>query len=109
MTDEDITIAVVGGSTFDRSFHGDRPFAEGLAEVEGQFRVDTAAGKSPTIHRMRYKNAGFYFIPFHGVADFTSKEYHEGRNFVTICTSSAHLAPLALQSKRYFLLMVPPV
>ena len=25
------------------------------------------------------------------------------------CTSSAHLAPLALQSKRYFLLMVPPV
>ena len=25
------------------------------------------------------------------------------------CTSSAHLAPLALQSKRYFLLMVSPV
>jgi len=25
------------------------------------------------------------------------------------CTSSAHLAPLALQSKRYFLLMVTPV
>ena len=25
------------------------------------------------------------------------------------CTSSAHLAPLALPSKRYFLLMVPPV
>ena len=25
------------------------------------------------------------------------------------CTSSAHLAPLAVQSKRYFLLMVTPV
>lgn len=84
MTDKDITIAVIGGSTFDRSIlGGGRPFAEGLAEVEGQFRVDTAAGKSPTIHRMRYKNARFYFIPFHGVADFTSKEFHEGKNFVT--------------------------
>jgi 5'-methylthioadenosine phosphorylase len=83
MTEKDITIAVIGGSTFDRSFRGDRPFAEGLAENEGNFRVDTAAGKSPTIHRMRYKGVGFYFIPFHGVADFSSKEYNDGRNFVT--------------------------
>jgi len=29
--------------------------------------------------------------------------------FVRGCTSSAHLAPLALQSKRHFLLMVTPV
>jgi 5'-methylthioadenosine phosphorylase len=83
MTNKDITIAVVGGSTFDRSFRGDRPFAEGQAENEEIFRVDTAAGKSPTIHRMRYKGIGFYFLPFHGVADFTNKEYYEGKNYVT--------------------------
>ena len=91
MTDKDITTAVIGGSTFDRSFRGDRPFAEGLVKNEGCFRTHTAAGKSPTIHRMRYKGTGFYFVPFHGVADFTSREYHQGRNFVTTLAALHHL------------------
>ena len=62
MADNDIRIAVIGGSTFDRSFCGDRPFAEGLAKVEGRFRADTGAGQSPTIHRMRYGEVPFFFV-----------------------------------------------
>ena len=84
MADNDIRIAVIGGSTFDRSFCGDRPFAEGLAKVEGRFRAGTGAGQSPTIHRMRYGEVPFFFVPFHGVSDFSARENFAGLNFVTL-------------------------
>ncbi|MCH6255025.1 hypothetical protein MLD52_00590 [Puniceicoccaceae bacterium K14] len=65
MPQNDTYIAVVGGTTFGTPSE----FGEGLVEKEGTFRVDTRAGKSPTIHRMRYKDVPFYYIPIYGMID----------------------------------------
>ena len=60
--EEKVTIAVVGGTTFGHP----ASFGKGLVEEEGSFTVDTTAGKSPPIYRMRYKGVPFYYIRMHG-------------------------------------------
>jgi len=59
---EKVTIAVVGGTTF-----GDpASFAKGLVEEEGSLAVETRAGKSPPIYRLRYQTVPFYYVRLHG-------------------------------------------
>ncbi len=55
-------IAVVGGTSF-----GDpASFGKDLATEEGVFTVETEAGTSPTIYKMRYKGVPFYYIRMYG-------------------------------------------
>ena len=60
--DDDIFIAVVGGT----SFGAPEAFGKGLVQEEGSFTIDTKAGKSPTIYKMRYKEVPFYYIRMYG-------------------------------------------
>ena len=60
--EEKVTIAVVGGTTFGHA----ASFGKGLVEEEGSFTVQTTAGKSPPIYRMRYRNVPFYYVRMHG-------------------------------------------
>lgn len=60
--DEEIFIAVVGGT----SFGPPDAFGEGMAETEREFRVQTADGMSPTIYQMRYEGVPFYYIRLYG-------------------------------------------
>lgn len=61
-TSEKPFIAVVGGTTF-----GYPPdFGKGLVTEEGSFTVETTAGPSPPIYRMRYKGVAFYYVRMHG-------------------------------------------
>jgi len=60
--DEKVFIAVVGGT----SFGNPETFGEGLVRKEGFFTVDTKAGKSPPIYKMRYKDVPFYYIRMYG-------------------------------------------
>ena len=62
--DEDIFIAVVGGT----SFGNPSQFGVGLAEREREFTIETVAGQSPVIHQMRYKGVPFYYIEMYGNA-----------------------------------------
>ncbi len=60
--DEQIFIAVVGGTSF-----GDQTlFGKGLVEEEDVFTVETKKGTSPPIHKMRFKGIPFYFIRMYG-------------------------------------------
>lgn len=60
--DEKIFIAVVGGTSF-----GDQArFGKGLVQEEGSFTVETKAGNSPVIYKMRYKGVPFYFVRMYG-------------------------------------------
>lgn len=67
---ENISIAVVGGTTFGPPL----AFAETLSENEESFSFDTKAGPSPTIYRKRYKGVPFYYIPFYGLIDMPEGE-----------------------------------
>lgn len=60
---EKVFIAVVGGTTFGAP----EAFGKGLVQEEGVFTVETKAGKSPPIYRMRYKGVPFYYIRMYGV------------------------------------------
>jgi len=60
--DENIFIAVVGGT----SFGVPEAFGKGLVQEEGSFTINTKAGKSPTIYKMRYKDVPFYYIRMYG-------------------------------------------
>lgn len=75
---EKINIAVVGGTSLERG----GPFAEGIATNEGQFTVDTGAGTSPPIYRMRYKGVPFYYIRSHGYSMADKSDRVTGINFV---------------------------
>ena len=75
-------LAVIGGSTLDRR-HDGRYFADGIAEIEDQFTLETDAGTSPTIYRMRYRDVPFYYVRFHGFPDIEARE-SKGSNFVTM-------------------------
>jgi 5'-methylthioadenosine phosphorylase len=60
---EKTTVAVVGGTTF-----GDpASFGKGLVSDEGSFTVETNAGTSPPIHRLRFKGTPLYYVRLHGV------------------------------------------
>jgi len=76
--EEKTTIALVGGTSF-----GYPPdFGKGLVEEEGSFTVQTEAGESPPIYRMRYQGVPFYYIRMHG--DEGRKENQKtGWEFVT--------------------------
>ncbi len=80
--EETVTIAVIGGTSF-----GYPPdFGKGLVEEEGSFTVETKAGESPPIYRMRYKGVPFYYIRMHG--EEGRKENQEtGWHFVTTWTA----------------------
>ena len=41
-------------------------FGKGLVEEEGEFTVETKAGTSPPIYKMRYKGVPFYYIRMYG-------------------------------------------
>ena len=75
---EKVTIAVVGGTSLERG----GPFGEGIATNEGQFTVDTDAGASPPIFRLRYKGVPFYYIRFHGYSQTDQSDRLTGANFV---------------------------
>jgi len=55
-------IAIVGGTTFGNP----ETFGKGLVAEEGEFTVETKAGISPPIYRMRYKGVPFYYIRMYG-------------------------------------------
>ena len=59
---EKVFIAVVGGT----SFGAPEAFGKGLVQEEGMFHVETMAGKSPPIYKMRYKGVPFYYIRMYG-------------------------------------------
>lgn len=76
--EEKTTIAVVGGTSF-----GYPPdFGKGLVEEEGSFTVQTEAGESPPIYRMRYKGTPFYYIRMHG-KEGRKENQKTGWEFVT--------------------------
>ncbi len=59
---DEVIVAVVGGTSF-----GDpASFGKGLVEEEGDFTVQTVAGESPPIYRMRFKGVPFYYVRMHG-------------------------------------------
>lgn len=60
--EEPVFIAVVGGT----SFGAPERFGQGLAELEREFTVETAAGTSPVIYQMRYEGVPFYYIRMYG-------------------------------------------
>ncbi|MEM7792273.1 MAG: hypothetical protein AAF546_12790 [Verrucomicrobiota bacterium] len=60
--EEEVFIAVVGGTTFGNP----ATFAEGLADTEKTFTIETEAGESPPIHLMRFKGVPFYYIRMYG-------------------------------------------
>ncbi|MGI9541896.1 MAG: hypothetical protein ACR2MX_01480 [Cyclobacteriaceae bacterium] len=60
---EKVFIAVVGGT----SFGAPEAFGKGLVQEEGVFNVETKAGKSPPIYKMRYRGVPFYYIRMYGV------------------------------------------
>lgn len=59
---EKITIAVVGGTTF--GFPAS--FGAGLVQEEGSLTVETKAGSSPPIYKLRYQGVPFYYVRMHG-------------------------------------------
>jgi len=74
---QDTFIAVVGGTTF-----GDpEAFGKGLVEEEGEFTVETKAGTSPPIYKMRYKGVPFYYIRMYGAESRVAGE-REGLHHV---------------------------
>lgn len=74
---QDTFIAVVGGTTF-----GDpAAFGKGLVEEEGEFTVETKAGTSPPIYKMRYKGVPFYYIRMYGAESRVAGE-REGLHHV---------------------------
>ena len=76
--EEKTTIAVVGGTSF-----GYPPdFGKGLVEEEGSFTVQTKAGESPHIYRLRYQGVPFYYIRMHG-NEARKEGQKEGWHFVT--------------------------
>ncbi|MDH3709619.1 MAG: hypothetical protein OER04_07005 [Cyclobacteriaceae bacterium] len=61
--DETVFIAVVGGTSFGEP----ADFGKGMVEEEGMLTVETKAGTSPPIYKMRYKGVPFYYIRMYGV------------------------------------------
>ena len=76
-------LAVIGGSTIDRRREG-RYFIDGVAEIEDQFTVETAAGTSPPILKVKYEGIGFYYVKYHGYPGVEAQRFTSGRNFVTM-------------------------
>ncbi len=62
---EVVKLAVIGGSTIDRR-HVGVFFADGVATTEKSFTMETDAGTSPTIYKMRYQGVPFYYVRYHG-------------------------------------------
>ncbi len=62
VAEEEIFIAVVGGT----SFGAPERFGDGLAVTEREFTIDTVAGTSPVIYQMRYEGVPFYYIRLYG-------------------------------------------
>ncbi len=60
--DDQVIVAVVGGTSFGEP----ASFGKGLVEEEGDLTVQTAAGESPPIYRMRFKGVPFYYVRMHG-------------------------------------------
>ena len=76
-------LAVIGGSTIDRRREG-RYFIDGLAEIEDQFTVETAAGTSPPILKVKYRGIWFYYVRYHGYPGVEAQRFTSGKNFVTM-------------------------
>ena len=73
----EIFIAVVGGTSF-----GDQAsFGKGMVEEEGSFTIETKAGESPTIYKMRYKGVPFYYVRMYG-ADAARPGEREGLHHI---------------------------
>ena len=80
--EEVVKLAVIGGSTIDRR-HVGKFFADGEAATEKSFTVETGAGTSPTIYKMRYQGVPFYYVRYHGFPDVEASRT-DGGNFVTM-------------------------
>ena len=76
-------LAVIGGSTIDRRREG-RYFIDGVAEVADQFTVETAAGISPPILKVKYQGIWFYYVKYHGYPGVEAQRFTSGKNFVTM-------------------------
>lgn len=60
--EEDIFIAVVGGT----SFGAPDKFGEGLVEEDGFIQIETPFGLGPKLYKMSYKNVPFYYVRMYG-------------------------------------------
>ena len=60
--EEKVFIAVVGGTSFGEP----ADFGKGLVQEEEVFEVETKAGTSPPIYKMRFKGVPFYYIRMYG-------------------------------------------
>ena len=75
-------VAVIGGTTIDRRSQEAYLDNNDLVENDGSFVVETSAGSSPTIHKLRYKGVSFYYLRFHGYATSDDSFETNGQNFV---------------------------
>lgn len=75
-------IAVIGGTTIDRRSQGAYLDSNDLIENDGSVVIETSAGKSPTLYKLRYQGVPFYYVRFHGYATANDSLDTNGQNFV---------------------------
>ena len=75
-------IAVIGGTTIDRRSQGAYLDNNDSIENDGSVVIETSAGSSPTLYKLRYQGVPFYYVRFHGYATTDDSLETNGQNFV---------------------------